>query len=175
MSEAEKDLILHEEDTRRLNVVLTQIVDGAHVSCILLINKSGRLVTAQSETSKYDRTSLAALAAGNFASSGTLAQMIGESEFGSTYQKGKRTHVYSTLLEHNTILVCIFDKRATLENLTSHIEQHKARLLSLLRSIYEGVESDPAINLDVSSTPDSNPAEDTDHAPPDNEDLVSRG
>ena len=57
----EKDLILKKEDIRQLNLVLTKIVDRARIECAILINKSGKMITSQSETSEYDKMSLAAL------------------------------------------------------------------------------------------------------------------
>jgi hypothetical protein len=69
----EKDLILKKNDLQRLNVILTKVIDTARIDCALIINKSGRMITSQSETSEYNKTSLAALVSGNFASSSSIA------------------------------------------------------------------------------------------------------
>jgi predicted regulator of Ras-like GTPase activity (Roadblock/LC7/MglB family) len=145
----EKDLILKKEDLLQLNVVLTKLVDTARIDCAIVINKSGRMITSQSETSDYDKTSLAALVSGNFASSSSIANMLDEHEFSSMLQEGKKKHIYVSGLDFNSILACIFDKRTSVEKLKACIEQMQPRMLEILSIIYSRVVSDPDINLDV--------------------------
>ena len=61
----EKDIILRAEDLHQLNLVLTTILDSAQAELIMIINKSGRLITWQGETSTFDTISIAALITGS--------------------------------------------------------------------------------------------------------------
>jgi predicted regulator of Ras-like GTPase activity (Roadblock/LC7/MglB family) len=147
----EKDIILRPDDVFQLNLALTQILDNALCELALIINKSGRLITAQSETSDFDNVSIAALVTGSFASSGSIAQLIGEEEFESMYQEGKEAHVLVTQIDDSNILTTIFSNRTTLKKVKLAIEQGKSKLMPVLKSLYAVVENDPFLNLDVSN------------------------
>ena len=145
-----KDLILKKEDLYKLNLILTQIVDKARIDCAIIINKSGRLITFQSETSDYDKTSLAALISGNFASSSSIANILDESEFTSMLQEGEKKHIYVFLLDDESLLACIFDKRSNMEKIKTCCRQYTPDLVKLLRVIYNNIALSPYINLDLS-------------------------
>ncbi len=151
----EKDLILKKEDLYRLNLVLTRFVDISRVDCAIIINKSGRMITSQSETSEYDKTSLAALVSGNFASSSSIANMLDENEFSSMLQEGKKKHIFVSTLDNNSILACIFDKRTNIDKIKPALDEVLPRLQELLRVVYSHVVSDPSINLDVAPLPET--------------------
>ncbi len=146
----EKDLILTQEDLKRLNVVLTKIIDSGRIDCGLIVNKSGRLITSQAESSEYDTISLAALISGNFASSSSIANKLGEEEFTSMVQEGKDRHIYVHLVDTNTIFTAIFDKRSSIERVRNAIEEHQVKLLEALKIIYSAIELSPEINIDLS-------------------------
>ncbi len=145
----EKDVIIKVEDLRRLNVILTKLIDTARIDCALIINKSGRMITSQSETSDYNKTSLAALISGNFASSSSIANMLGENEFSSMLQEGKEKHIYVSTLDQNSIFTCIFDKRTTISKIKTCLNKFNPQLLEVLQVIYSNIELDPELNLDV--------------------------
>jgi predicted regulator of Ras-like GTPase activity (Roadblock/LC7/MglB family) len=146
----EKDLILTAEDLHKLNVILTNVIDAGRIDCSLIINKSGRLITSQSESSDYDTISLAALISGNFASSSSIANKLGEEEFTSMLQEGKDKHIYVSLIDSNTILAAVFDKRSTVENVRDSIDEQKSRLLEQLNVIYSNIQLSPELNIDLS-------------------------
>jgi len=149
----EKDLILTKEDLYQLNLVLTRFVDTARIDCAIIINKSGRMIPSQSETSEYDKTSLSALISGNFASSSSIANMLDEHEFNSMIQEGKKKHIYVSTLDENSILACIFDKRAVIDKIKSSVKEFEPKLVELLAVVYSHVISDPTVNLDVAPPP----------------------
>jgi predicted regulator of Ras-like GTPase activity (Roadblock/LC7/MglB family) len=146
----EKDIILRAEDLHQLNLVLTTILDSAQAELIMIINKSGRLITWQGETSTYDTISIAALITGSFASSGSVANLIGEDEFESMYQEGKNSHVYISQIDSSNILTLVFTGRTKLNRVKLGVENHRNALIPTLSNIYQGVHNDPFLNLDVS-------------------------
>lgn len=148
----EKDLILQKEDLRQLNLLLTKIVDKARIDCAILINKSGRMITSQSETSEYDKTSLAALISGNFASSSSIANLLDENEFTSMLQEGENRHIYIAQVDNDSILACIFDKRTNAEKIKFCIEELSSKLIKVLSKIYNNIVLDPELNIDISQS-----------------------
>ncbi len=148
------DHILQLEDINRLNVILTNIVDKARIDTALLINKSGRLLTSQSESGELDKVSLAALVVGSFASSITIANMLGETEFNSMFHQGERKHIRISQVDDNTVLCLIFDNRTNLEKVKSFTEKYTPDLQSALHITYSHIESDPNVNIDISRNSD---------------------
>lgn len=146
----EKDIILRAEDLYNLNLVLTTILDSAQAELIMIINKSGRLITWQGETSTFDTISIAALITGSFASSSSVANLIGETEFESMYQEGKSNHVFISQIDSSNILTLVFTGRTKLNRVKLGVENHRNALIPLLANIYQDVTNDPFLNLDVS-------------------------
>lgn len=146
----EKDIILRAEDLYKLNLELTNILDQAQAELIMIINKSGRLITWQGETSTYNTESIAALVTGSFASSGSVANLLGEKEFSSMYQEGINNHVFIAQIDSHNILTLVFTGRTKLNRVKLSVENHKSSLTPSLENIYRGVVNDPFLNLDVS-------------------------
>ena len=147
-----QDLILLEEDIVGLNIGLTRIIDVARLECVLLINKSGRLITAQSETNEFDKVSLSALIVGNFSSSSSIAQLLGEEEFTNMVQEGLRRHLFVSQVDEHTIIGCVYDSRkTTADKVKTTVGQGIDPLRRGLAKIYGNVALDPELNLDVSS------------------------
>ncbi|NIR01477.1 MAG: roadblock/LC7 domain-containing protein, partial [Gemmatimonadales bacterium] len=65
------------------------MLDGSNAVCVLLINiHDGSLVASRGSTDPLDTTSLAALAAGAFASTREIARLVGEPEFTVLFHQG---------------------------------------------------------------------------------------
>lgn len=143
------DLVLREEDIYRFNVILTKLVDKARIDYVFLINKSGRLLTSQSESSQIDKLGFSALVAGSFASTTCIANMIGENEFTSMFHQGKKKQIFISQVDDNTILTMIFDRRTTLDKVKLFTKEYTPELAVALKNCYGNFESDPDINLDV--------------------------
>lgn len=143
------DLVLRPEDIYRFNVILTKLIDKSRIDYVFLINKSGRLLTSQSEASNIDKAAFGALVAGSFASTTCLANMIGENEFTSMFHQGKKKHIFIAQVDDNTILTMVFDRRTTLDKIKYFTKQFTPELQDALKNCYGDFESDPEINLDV--------------------------
>ncbi len=106
------NLIIYEEDFRRINACLTALHDNARSKAALLIEKSGQLIASAGKTDGLDTTSLASLAAGNIAAAGGLAQVLGEREFFAVFHEGEREHLYLSLIGGRLIILVLFDHRS---------------------------------------------------------------
>jgi predicted regulator of Ras-like GTPase activity (Roadblock/LC7/MglB family) len=108
------NLVLYEEDERRLAAVLQKLWEESKSRAVFLIDKNGRLVTSAGETGGMDTTSLASLTAGNIAATGGLAQLLGEKEFSVLFHEGEKDHLHISVVAQRVILVVLFDHRSSL-------------------------------------------------------------
>jgi len=103
--------ILYKEDIDRLNKVLGHLLSSASATFVLLVHKDGNLLANQGYTKAFDTTALAALAAGSYAATRAIAQMIGENEFTVLFHKGHTDNIHISLVDEDCILVLVFDDR----------------------------------------------------------------
>jgi len=104
-------LILYPEDREKINQALGQFLREAEVKCVLLVGRDGLEIAKQGFTQSLDTTSLAALAAGAYASTKELARLVGEPEFSVMFHQGKRDHIHVSTVTDRAILVALFDDR----------------------------------------------------------------
>ena len=108
------DFVLYEEDMEAIQEELGQFLRESEATCALLVHKSGQLVAKRGFTQRLDTTSLAALAAGAFASTKEIARLIGEPEFSVLFHEGKHEHIHVSLAGEHAIMVTLFDDRTTI-------------------------------------------------------------
>jgi predicted regulator of Ras-like GTPase activity (Roadblock/LC7/MglB family) len=106
-----ENFILYKEDIDRLNKVMAKLLAAASATFVLLVHKDGNLLTHQGFTRSFDTTALAALAAGSYAATRAIAQLIGENEFTVLFHKGKTDSIHISLVDEDTIMVLVFDDR----------------------------------------------------------------
>ena len=111
---AAANLILGEEDERRLTAVLRKLCEDAKSRAVFLMDREGRLLAAAGETAGVDTTSLAALTAGSIAATGSLAQLLGEKEFNALSHEGETETLHISVAGREGILVVRFDQRSSL-------------------------------------------------------------
>jgi predicted regulator of Ras-like GTPase activity (Roadblock/LC7/MglB family) len=111
---SDNDLIIYEEETNRINEMLSKMLKGCEAKCALLVDKDGHLITRQGFTHSLDTTALAALLAGSFASTREIAKLVGEPEFSVLFHQGKKDHIHMSIVGERSILVVIFDDRTTI-------------------------------------------------------------
>lgn len=111
---SQENQVLYEEEIEQIDRVLTRLIKEAEAKCALLVDKDGHLITRQGFTHTLDTTALAALLAGNFASTKEIARLVGEPEFSVLFHQGKRDHIHISLIGERSILVVIFDDRTTI-------------------------------------------------------------
>jgi len=104
-------LILYPEDREKINEALGHFLREAEVKCVLLVGRDGLEIAKQGFTQSLDTTSLAALAAGAYASTKELARLVDEPEFSVMFHQGKRDHIHISTVTDRAILVALFDDR----------------------------------------------------------------
>ncbi len=148
-----KDMILFPEDIDQLNTVLAQLVTKANLLLAVLINKDGRLLTNQGSLEIVDTVSLAALIAGNSASTLAIANIMGESEFSTMYHQGKDKNIYIAVVDENTFLALVFDDRTNIDRVKVFARQFDRQLKGALEQVYN--KSEDQVDLDLGMSYDT--------------------
>lgn len=105
---------LRAEDLAEFDALLERFLGETGARAALLVDRSGRLLTAAGETESFDRITFATLAAADFGAGDQLAALLGEDEFASLYHQGERSSMYLTDVSGAAILAALFDGRTTL-------------------------------------------------------------
>ena len=135
-------LVLFEEDHKKLVAVAERLVHDANAKAVFLIDRNGQLVTEAGELTDIDTTSLASLVAGNVAASSGLAKIIGEPDFPIHFHQGERDNMHITLVAQRIIQVVIFDDRSSLGLVRLRVKKAGQKLSELFDDIFKRAESE---------------------------------
>ncbi len=144
-----KDMILFPEDIERLNTVLAPLVTKSKLLLAVLINRDGRVLTHQGNLAQVDIVSLAALVAGNTASTLAIANLVGEAEFSAMYHQGKDKNIYIDSIDDNTFLSVVFDDQTNIDRVKVFVRQFERQLKEALRLVYDKDEDQIDLDLDM--------------------------
>jgi len=144
-------MILFPEDIDRLNGILLPLTQKANLLLAVLINKDGRLLTNQGILENVDIVSLAALVAGNSASTLAIAHLVGETEFCAMYHQGKDKHIYIASVDDETFLALIFDDRTNIDRVKVFTRQFERDLKEALVQVYNKSEDQIDLDMDMGS------------------------
>jgi predicted regulator of Ras-like GTPase activity (Roadblock/LC7/MglB family) len=97
------------QDVEQLDRLMSGFLGETHARCVLLVDRSGRLLTAAGDIGNLDQVTFASLVAGDFAASDQLAALLGEAEFSSLYHQGEGRAMYLADVGGWAILAALFD------------------------------------------------------------------
>jgi predicted regulator of Ras-like GTPase activity (Roadblock/LC7/MglB family) len=129
------DFVLYKEDIDRINKILSHLITESASAFVLLINKDGNLISQVGFSPNVNVTSLAALAAGSFASTKAIATLIGETEFAVMFHQGEKENIHISLVDEDVIMVLIFDDRTNLGLVKMIAAQAKSKLGAALQDV----------------------------------------
>jgi len=128
-------LVLYEEDHKRIVAVIGRLVRDANAKGIFVVDKNGQLIAEAGEVRGIDSTSLASLTAGSIAATGGLAKIIGEEDFPVHFHQGARDNLHITLVAGRIILVVIFDDRSSLGLVRLRVKKAGAELARVFEDL----------------------------------------
>jgi predicted regulator of Ras-like GTPase activity (Roadblock/LC7/MglB family) len=99
---------LIEDDIQRIGETLREFLASADATAALVIDKGGFLITHQGDSSDFDLTTIAALSSGAYMANQTIAGLVNETNFNSTYQQGEKFSIFIINVDDNCMLVVIF-------------------------------------------------------------------
>jgi predicted regulator of Ras-like GTPase activity (Roadblock/LC7/MglB family) len=129
------DFVLYKEDIDRINKILSHLITESASAYVLLINKDGNLISQVGFSPNINVTTLAALAAGSFASTKAIATLIGETEFSVMFHQGEKENIHISLVDEDVIMVLIFDDRTNLGLVKMIAGQAKSKLSVVLLDV----------------------------------------
>lgn len=105
------NLVVSESELSNIARVLGRLTLDTGGSHVLLLDKSGQLISAQGEVGQRNIIALGALLAGAFSSSRQVAEILGEKDFRAILQQGVYESIYTSLIGEQWLLVVVFDKQ----------------------------------------------------------------
>lgn len=105
------NLIVSEGELGNIARILGRLTLDTGASHVLLLDKSGQLISAQGQAGQRDVIALGALLAGAFSSSRQVAEILGERDFRNILQQGVHESLYTSLIGEQWLLVIVFDKQ----------------------------------------------------------------
>ena len=128
---------LIEEDIRQFDDSLGEFIRQADVLGVLVIDKGGFLLTSKGDTGDLDLTTIGALASGAFMASQTIAGLVNEKNFNSTFQQGEKYSLYILEVDEQALLAIIFTSQTGLgivKYYSSNVASNIAKQLSIARN-----------------------------------------
>jgi predicted regulator of Ras-like GTPase activity (Roadblock/LC7/MglB family) len=129
-----------EEDYWAINTILQELLKNSNSSSVLLLDKTGQLISSLGEPPQFDLHSFASLCAADFEANAQLAVLIGEKDFSTLYHQGSNESMYLARVEQNIILVILFDKRTTLGLVRLRAKKALDNLEVVIRRLYGKLE-----------------------------------
>lgn len=108
---------------------LVKCLKDAEAETIFLCERSGSVIAMESEKDMGQADNVAALAAGAFFASREIARMLGEDEFNTISQRGKKVGLFVQAIDGDFLLMVVYGDR-TNQGLVKHytgIAQHKVQ------------------------------------------------
>jgi predicted regulator of Ras-like GTPase activity (Roadblock/LC7/MglB family) len=115
------------------------------VSSVLLVDRSGQLITSVGGKMPSDVTAFASLTAADFSANDQLARLLGEKEFTSLFHQGERESMFMAAVAQRLILVALFDSSTTLGLVRLRSREQVAELTAICERMVadsEGAASD---------------------------------
>lgn len=120
------------EDRQQLERLLGDFLRESGALCGIILDRGGYCLVSQGLTHGIDLTSMAALAAGAYASTKELAKLIGETEFSVLFQQGKKDHLLVSLIDAAHLMLVVFDDHTPAGLVHSCAKEHVTRLAAVL-------------------------------------------
>jgi predicted regulator of Ras-like GTPase activity (Roadblock/LC7/MglB family) len=129
-----------EEDYWAINTILQELLKNSNSASVLLLDKTGQLISSLGDPPQFDMHSFASLCAADFEANAQLAVLIGERDFSTLYHQGSNESMYLARVENNIILVILFDKRTTLGLVRLRAKKAVDNLETVIRRLYTKLE-----------------------------------
>jgi predicted regulator of Ras-like GTPase activity (Roadblock/LC7/MglB family) len=125
-----------EEDYWAINTILQELLKNSNSSSVVLLDKTGQLISSLGDPPQFDLHGFASLCAADFEANAQLAVLIGEKDFSTLYHQGSNESMYLARVEQNIILVILFDKRTTLGLVRLRAKKAVDNLETVIRRLY---------------------------------------
>lgn len=105
-------LVVSEEDRVQIAACLQRLMADTGASYTMVIDRSGQILTEESDEIRPEMTHLGALIAATYASTQEMARILNEDGFKSLFQEGLKEKIFTETVRGRWLLVVIFDHQA---------------------------------------------------------------
>jgi predicted regulator of Ras-like GTPase activity (Roadblock/LC7/MglB family) len=147
------DIVMYEEEFRRIDSELQNLRTQANARLVFLVDKNGQLIASAGDTQNMDTTSLASLTAGNIAATGGIAKLLGEQEFTILFHEGEKDNINISLVGDRVILCVIFDSRSSIGLVRLRVRKATESLAKIFEDVSEKSAADRAESKEDSPPP----------------------
>jgi predicted regulator of Ras-like GTPase activity (Roadblock/LC7/MglB family) len=138
---------LIEEDMQQLDETLREFIKHTDATAALVIDKGGFLIAHQGSEDGVDFTTIGALSSGAFLANQTIAGLVNETNFNSTYQQGEHSSLLVTNVDEHCLLVVIFKSQTGVGVVKYYAAGATSRIA---KQLVIASERDPGNGLDLS-------------------------
>ena len=131
---------IFEEDYWAINNVLEDLLKSSRAGNVLLIDRTGQLISQVGPEVDFDLTSFASLCAADFEANYQLAKLIGENDFSTLFHQGAKDSMYLGKIAKGVVLVVLFSKNTTLGLVRLRVKRAVEELNLVLKKLYEKLE-----------------------------------
>jgi len=123
LTDGNVNLVVNDADLAALTEAITPLLTAGGARCALLIDTAGKVITAPGDLGGLEPVTIAALAAGNYATTRALAQRVGEREFSLVFQRDRQLNLHLSAVTPEALLIVLFDEATTLGAIRTRIKQ----------------------------------------------------
>src|SRR5438046_6869550 len=98
------NLIISDHELDTITNALNKLMSDTSATSVMLLDKSGQVVSSQGTSTKRNVTSLGALLAGAFSSSRYVAELLVEKDFRIIFQTGLHENFHTIMVEDKSLL-----------------------------------------------------------------------
>jgi predicted regulator of Ras-like GTPase activity (Roadblock/LC7/MglB family) len=131
-----KGLVISDEQMKVIDGVLSKLQHVTESHFVALISTSGQPITVCPPDAQSDTLSLAALAAGSFAATRQLAEVLKEREFTLLFHEGKESNLHVIQVTEQILMLLTFGH----ETQVGLVRMYTTRALAVLKPIFERAE-----------------------------------
>ena len=128
-----KGLVINDDQMQMIDGVLAKLQRVAGSNFVALISTSGQPITTAPPDVDADTLSLAALAAGSFAATRQLAEVLKEREFTLLFHEGRDTNLHVMQVTEQILLLLTFGH----DTQVGRVRLYTSRALEVLKPIFE--------------------------------------
>jgi len=131
---------IFEEDYWAINNVLDDLLKSSQAGNVLLVDRTGQLISQCGPEVDFDVTAFASLCAADFEANYQLARMIGEKDFTTLYHQGTKESMYLGKIAKGVVVVILFDRGTTLGLVRLRAKRAVEELNGIIEGLYDKLE-----------------------------------
>lgn len=133
----------YEEDFWNIDHALTGFLAESRCRGVVLIDKTGQIITCVGDLPDVDLDSFATLVAADFAEGRALAELLGTREFDTALHHGTNLGLYTQRVAGRIIVAILFDSSTTFERVRSQALKASRHLTNIFERLFAKIEAEP--------------------------------